>query len=381
MSEPTLDSLEPTEPSSLPTGILPGQTLREFLRDKTIQSLEPLADDQIQPASLDLRLGRKAYRVRASFLPGRNATVQEKLTTFSMREIDLTDGAVLERGCVYLVPLQEHLALRRGISGLANPKSSTGRLDVFTRLITDRSDEFDRVRNAYKGPLYLEIAPRTFSILARAGARLAQLRLRRGNPLSTDTGLRRLQEEVTLVHAEDAGRRIDNGIPLTVDLLGEGAGAVIGWRAKPYTDLVDIDRIGQYEPHDFWDPIHANLRGDLVLDPNGFYILASREAVTVPPDQAAEMAPFNPVHGEFRVHYAGFFDPGFGWAEAGGQGSRAVLEVRSFEVPFVIEHGQVVARLMYERMAERPERLYGQGIGSNYQRQGLKLGKQFKATR
>jgi dCTP deaminase len=381
MSDPTLETFDQTEPGNLPTGILSAQTLREFLRDRTIQSLDPVAEDQIQPASLDLRLGRKAYRIRASFLPGREATVQEKLETFSMREIDLTSGAVLERGCVYLVPLQEHLALRKGVSGLANPKSSTGRLDVFTRLITDRSDAFDRVRPAYKGPLYLEIAPRTFSILARAGARLAQLRLRRGNPLSTDTALRRLQDEVTLVHAEDAGRRIDNGIPLTVDLQGEGAGAVIGWRAKPYTDLIDLDRVGQYEPHDFWDPIHANMRGDLVLDPNGFYILASREAVTVPPDQAAEMAPFNPVHGEFRVHYAGFFDPGFGWAEAGGQGSRAVLEVRSFEVPFVIEHGQVVARLMYEKMAERPERLYGQGIGSNYQRQGLKLGKQFKAAR
>jgi dCTP deaminase len=373
-----IDQGDSPESTGLPTGILPAQSLREFLRDKTIQSLTELDTDQIQPASLDLRLGRKAYRIRASFLPGREATVAEKLASFSMREIDLTDGAVLERGCVYLAPLQEHLALRRGISGLANPKSSTGRLDVFTRLITDRSDEFDRVRPAYKGPLYLEIAPRTFSILARAGARLAQLRLRRGSPLSTDTGLRRLQEEVTLVHAEDAGRRIDNGIPVTVDLKGDAPGAIIGWRAKPYTDLIDLDRIGGYDPHDFWDPVHANARGDLILDPNGFYILASREAVTVPPDQAAEMAPFNPVHGEFRVHYAGFFDPGFGWAEAGGQGSRAVLEVRSFEVPFVIEHGQIVARLMYEKMAERPERLYGQGIGSNYQRQGLKLGKQFK---
>jgi len=372
------DAQASTESTNLPTGILPAQTLRELLRDKTIQSLSPLDEDQIQPASLDLRLGKVAYRVRASFLSGRGSTVADKLATFSMREIDLTDGAVLERGCVYLVPLLEHLALRKGISGLANPKSSTGRLDVFTRLITDRSDEFDRVRSAYKGPLYLEIAPRTFSILARTGTRLAQLRLRRGSPLSSDTALKRLHEEVTLVHGEEAGRRIENGIPVTVDLKGEGENAIVGWRAKPYTGLIDLERVGQYDPLEFWDPVRANARGDLVLDPNGFYILASREAVTVPPDQAAEMAPFNPVHGEFRVHYAGFFDPGFGWAEAGGQGSRAVLEVRSFEVPFVIEHGQIVARLMYERMAERPERLYGQGIGSNYQRQGLKLGKQFK---
>lgn len=372
------DALASTESATLPTGILPAQTLRELLRDKTIQSLSPLDEDQIQPASLDLRLGKVAYRVRASFLSGRGSTVQDKLATFSMREIDLTDGAVLERGCVYLVPLLEHLALRKGISGLANPKSSTGRLDVFTRLITDRSDEFDRVRSAYKGPLYLEIAPRTFSILARTGTRLAQLRLRRGSPLSSDTALKRLHEEVTLVHGEEAGRRIENGIPVTVDLKGEGENAIVGWRAKPYTGLIDLERVGQYDPLEFWDPVRANARGDLVLDPNGFYILASREAVTVPPDQAAEMAPFNPVHGEFRVHYAGFFDPGFGWAEAGGQGSRAVLEVRSFEVPFVIEHGQIVARLMYEKMAERPERLYGQGIGSNYQSQGLKLGKQFR---
>jgi dCTP deaminase len=377
MTERALELAEAAEPASLPTGILPVQSLRELLRDKQVQSLEPIGEDQLQPASLDLRLGKTAYRVRASFLPGRDATVVEKLATFSMREIDLADGAVLERGCVYLVPLQEHLALRKGISGLANPKSSTGRLDVFTRLITDRSGEFDRVRSAYKGPLYLEVAPRTFSVLARAGTRLAQLRLRRGNPLSSDTALRRLHEEVTLVHGEEAGRQIDNGIPVTVDLKGAGPGTIVGWRAKPYTDLIDLERISHYDPHEFWEPIRANESGNLILDPNGFYILASREAVTVPPDQAAEMAPFNPLHGEFRVHYAGFFDPGFGSAEAGGQGSRAVLEVRSFEVPFVIEHGQVVARLIYERMAERPDRLYGQG-GSSYQAQGLKLGKQFR---
>ncbi|MBM3502840.1 MAG: 2'-deoxycytidine 5'-triphosphate deaminase [Alphaproteobacteria bacterium] len=377
-----------TEPSATSetysTGILPSQTLRECIRDRIIGSLlDPLGEDQIQPASIDLRLSGRAFRVRASFLPGERYTVKEKIDVFGMHEIDLREGAVLERGCVYIVPLQEALRLPRRLYGVANPKSSTGRLDVFTRLITDHGTEFDRVEEGYKGPLYAEISPRTFSVVVRQGSRLLQLRLRRGTPRPTDAMARRLQEEVGLIGTPEIAegelaKRIHGGVPVSVDLKGQGDRALVGYKAKAHAGLVDVDRVGGYAIDDYWDPIHANAGRTLILDPNAFYILASKEAVTVPPDYAAEMAPFNPLHGEFRVHYAGFFDPGFGFTAAGGEGSRAVLEVRSYEVPFLLEDGQIVGKLLYERLTATPDRIYGQNLGSNYQRQGLKLSKHFR---
>ena len=386
MTEPlTTLPLSPSDESEIAarhtTGILPSQVLRELIRDKVIVSTTPLEDDQVQPASIDLRLGATAFRVRASFLPGDTVTVEEKIEILGMHAIDLTDGAVLEKGCVYIVPLMESLRLGKREFAVANPKSSTGRLDIFTRLIPDRATEFDRVIGPYRGPLYAEISPRTFSVLVRKGSRLDQIRLRRGSPLATDTALRRLHEEVGLIHTpDDAGpvQRISKGLPVTVDLRGEKTGGLVGYKAKAHTDVIDIDRAGAYDIAHYWESIAATESGTLILDPNAFYILASKEAVTVPPDHAAEMAPFNPLHGEFRVHYAGFFDPGFGYAEAGGAGARAVLEVRSFEVPFMLEHGQVVGRLMYERLTAVPDRLYGGGIGSSYQHQGLALSKHFK---
>ena len=360
------------------TGIVPSQGLRELIRDKVIVAARPIGEDQIQPASIDLRLGSPAYRVRASFLPGEGATVRDKIDVFCMHELDLREGAVLEKGCVYIVPLMESLRLGKRTYGVANPKSSAGRLDVFTRLITDHSSEFDRVKGPHRGPLYAEISPRAFSILAREGSRLLQLRLRRGSPPPTDTALRRLHEEVPLVQSEDGKEDIKHGIAVTVDLRGERTDGLIGYKAKTHTDLIDIDKTDFYDPLDYWEPIRANREDTIILNPNEFHILASKETVTVPPDHAAEMAPFNPLHGEFRVHYAGFFDPGFGHAESGGGGARAVLEVRSFEVPFLLEHGQVVGRLVYERLTAVPDKLYGPGIGSAYQRQGLVLSKQFK---
>ena len=379
------------------TGLLPSQAIRELIRERGILSAETIGEDQIQPASLDLRLGGPAYRVRASFLPGPEATVREKIEALGMHEIDLSGGAVLEKGCVYIVPLMEGLRLGKRVYGVANPKSSTGRLDLFTRLITDHAIEFDRVRGAYKGPLYAEISPRAFSVLVRQGSRLIQLRLRRGSPPATDTQLKKLHEEIPLVHSEggedDVAKRISKGIPVTVDLGGSGgtggaaggaqaAGGLeagfVGYKAKAHAGLIDVDAVSRYDALEYWEPIAARAGGTIILDPRAFYILASREAVTVPPDHAAEMVPFNPLQGEFRVHYAGFFDPGFGYSESGGAGSRAVLEVRSFEVPFLLEHGQVVGRLIYERLTDVPDKIYGTGIGSSYQRQGLRLSKQFK---
>ena len=388
MSEPA-EALFPdadarTEAPLHATGIVPAQEIRALIRERHILSLKPISEGQIQPASIDLRLASPAYRVRASFLPGPGVSVREKIDALTMHEIDLGPGAVLEKGCVYIVPIMESLKLGKRVSGMANPKSSSGRLDVFTRLITDEATTFERVRTAYKGPLYVEISPRAFSIVVREGDSLNQLRIRRGSPPATDTAMRKLHEEVGLVHSDSGQENISRGIAVTVDLRGgngagsTGGGAIIGYRAKRHTDLIDIARVNHYDPRDYWEPILAERDSGLTLNPGDFYILVSREAITVPPDHAAEMVAYDTLNGEFRVHYAGFFDPGFGFAESGGAGARAVLEIRSHEVPFMLEHGQVVGRLIYERLTDIPDKIYGRDIGSNYQRQGLALAKQFK---
>jgi dCTP deaminase len=356
-------------------GILPARQLALLCESGEIRTGRPLDADQIQPASLDLRLGDWAYRVRASFLPGPRQTVAERLKSLVLHRVALAEGAVLETGCVYIVPLLESLALPRGVAAAANPKSSTGRLDIFTRVITDHAQEFDTVPDGYEGPLYAEISPRTFSILARTGSRLSQIRFRAGASLASDAVIRALHAKESLISEGIAN--IDNGLALTVDLAGGATDMPVGFRARRHAGLVDVDRKAALEVADFWEPIWE--RGSLVLDPDQFYILASREAVRVPATHAAEMVPFNPLVGEFRVHYAGFFDPGFGDASGNGQGSRAVLEVRSHEVPFILEDGQIIGRLVYEPLTEPPTHVYGQGIGSNYQRQGLKLSKHFKA--
>ena len=357
-------------------GILPDRMIAALAASGGILPSTDFVPDQIQPASLDLRLGEVAYRVRASFLPGRT-TVAERIDGLKLHEISLSDGAVLETGCVYIVPLLESLALPDDISAAANPKSSTGRLDVFTRVIADELRGFDRIEAGYHGPLYAEISPRTFPVLVREGSRLSQIRFRRGHALLDAPALRALHARERLVDADDVD--VGEGVAVGVDLSGLGPGGLVGYRAKRHTGLIDVERRAGYAVLDFWEPMQARPDKSLILDPNEFYILASKEAVQVPPDYAAEMVPFDPLVGEFRVHYAGFFDPGFGYAGAGGKGARAVLEVRSREVPFVLEHGQIVGRLVYEKMIGKPDKLYGSGIGSNYQAQSLKLSKHFKA--
>jgi dCTP deaminase len=336
----------------------------------------PFVESQIQPASLDLRLGDTAFRMRASFLPGPGATVAERIEDLKLHEIDLTDGAVLETNCVYVVPLLESLALPQHISATANPKSSTGRLDVFTRVIADGTRRFDTIEPGYHGPLYAEISPKTFPVLLREGSRLSQIRFRVGDAVLDGAALEALHGQERLVDIDDAD--LSHGVALSVDLTGENSSGFVGYRAKRHTGVIDVDRRAGYSADEFWEPIRARDDRSLILDPGEFYILASKEAVQVPPNFAAEMVPFDPLVGEFRVHYAGFFDPGFGYAGAGGKGSRAVLEVRSREVPFILEHGQVVGRLIYEKLLATPDALYGQRIGSNYQAQGLKLSKHFR---
>jgi len=371
--------VEDLEAAAYSTGILPAQELERQVRvSKEIYAVDEIQDDQFQPASLDLRLGPVAYRVRASFLPGRESTVEQRLGDLAMHKMDISNGGVLERGCVYIVPLLEHLSLRHRTSAMGNPKSSTGRLDIFTRLITDHGTEFDRIREQYKGPLYAEVSPRTFSVLVRKGSRLNQIRIRRGNPPNTDGALKRLQEELQVVGSDISEDEIRNGLPISVDVRGGASGGLIGYKAKNHAGLIDIDKVRYYDIRDYWEPVYAPHRGGLVLDPADFYILASREPVKVPPTHAAEMIAYDTLVGEFRVHYAGFFDPGFGHPDAGGEGARAVLEVRSYEVPFVIEDGQVVGRLTYERLTSQPNRLYGSGMNSSYQSQGIALSKHFK---
>jgi len=376
-----------TAPASLagPSGVLPRQDIRKLVHRGMVRSTSgAFSESQYQPASLDLRLGHKAYRVRASFLPGPNKSVAQMLADLTQDEVSLEEGAILEKNCVYVVELMESLhELPATISAFANPKSSTGRLDVFTRLIADRSEAFDSVAGGYSGKLYAEISPSSFSIKVRKGSRLNQLRFRRrGSGQEEAEGFRVSDRELREVHRHtalvDGPATIRNGLLFSIHL-GDAEGEIIGYQAQRFTDVIDVDRVGGYEIDDFWTPIPAK-RKRLILDPHQFYILASKERIHIPPAFAAEMAPIDPAMGEFRVHYAGFFDPGFGVGAGGVPGSRGVLEVRSHEVPFLLEDGQVVGRLAFERMAAEPDALYGAIGTSNYQGQALKLSKHFRSA-
>lgn len=361
------------------TGILPYQDIARLVGSGQINAAAPVDDAQIQPASLDLRLGATAWRVRASFLPGKGTPVSAKIERMMMHRIDLTQPTVFEKGCVYIAELMETLQLPADISGKSNPKSSTGRLDIFTRLIADGGIEFESVPEGYQGKLYIEIVPRTFSVLAQQGARLNQMRFVRGTPPSNQK-LDQLPSADSMVYTgNDApmAAMISDGLWISVDLEG-GGGDFVGYRAKQHAPLIDLARVSYYDPMEFWEPLKSEAHRSLVLNPDDFYILMSRERIRIPPEFAASMVPYDPSVGEFRIHYAGFFDPGFGYGNNDVNGARAVLEVRSHEVPFLIEHGQGVGRLIYERLLGKPDRLYGVNIGSNYQAQGLKLSKQFK---
>jgi len=373
-------------------GVLSSQEILELIHKNVITSENGIEKDLIQPASIDLRLGIKAWRVPASFLPGKGNKVSSRLKDLAMHEFSLIDGAVLECGCVYIVKLLENVSLTDNLTGIANPKSSTGRLDVFTRLIVDGAMEFEEVPAGYQGPLYAEISPRTFSVLVRTGSRLNQLRLRRGQSFTSDKEMEILQEHVGLVRNQDninLPDKIKNGVPLSVDLVGENG--LIGYKARKHSMLIDIDKPNHYKRELFWEKItvedllyrggdykNKNNQGSLILSPDAFYILASKEYVSVPSKYAAEMRAYDTKVGEFRAHYAGFFDPGFGLTELGASKTKAVLEVRSHDVPFLIEQDQTVCRLVYEPMANVPSILYGEaGSSNNYQAQGLKLAKHF----
>ncbi len=363
------------------TGLLPSQKLSRLVELGYVRAAAPIEADQIQPSSIDLRLGSTAYRVSASFLPGSNTTVANKLKDLVVEEIDLSRPAQLARNHVYIVPLMEELNLPQFLSGKANPKSTTGRLDVFTRLLCDYTDEFDQVPNGFKGGLFAEIVPRTFDVIVRQGTKLSQLRLVRGKPAPSGTRLSELHQSEGLVYSDDevlTPMISKKSLWLSLDLKGTNGSEIVGYKAKRGAAPVDLSRVGYYDPAEYWEAIRRPERSAIVLEADEFYILASKERVRIPPDYAAEMVPFDPSVGEFRIHYAGFFDPGFGCRSDDLRGTHAVLEVRSHGIPFLVEDGQKIGRLIFEQMLAVPAKLYGGTIGSSYQFQGLALSKQFK---
>ena len=364
------------------TGILPSQFIRHLVSSGRIRSAQPISDEQIQPASIDLRLGSRAYRVRASFLPGKNATVEAKLQSLALAELDLSCEQIFEPGCVYIVALMEELALGEDISAKANPKSTTGRLDIFIRLLVDSGEEFERIPRGYQGKLYAEIVSRTFPIAVREGMRLNQLRFIRGRERMSDKMLASLDRQEGLVYNDDeptaVKAHIQQGLWIRLDLRGDREDEVVAFKAKRNAPVIHLNKVDFYEGEDFWEPIRSRAGRGVLLDPGDFYLLASKEKIRVPPSVAAEMVPFDPLVGEFRIHYAGFFDPGFGYGSSDIRGTKAVLEVRAHEVPILMEDNQKVGRLIYSELMAVPDKVYGPSIGSSYQQQGLTLSKQFK---
>ena len=363
-------------------GVLPDLQIRKAIGDGVIRAEAGIADAAVQPASLDLTLGPKAYRLRCSFLPDAKS-VTEKLAEHSMGEFDLRDGAILERNRPYLIELREGLALPASLRAKANPKSSTGRLDIFTRVITDRSYRFDEIGAGYDGGLWLEVVSRSFTVRVREGLSLNQLRLFVGEPRVSDAGIRSIHGGgEPLLYLDGAvvptGHvAVADGLFMSLDLR-KAEGRIVGYRAKKNSQLLDLSAVERYDPDLFWEPIVPERADRLILEPEEFYLLLSAESVSVPPAYAAEMTAYDPTSGELRTHYAGFFDPGFGYDRGGRlKGSRATLEVRAHDVPFMVEHRQPVCKLSFDRMLEPPHALYGEEIGSHYQSQQVTLSKHF----
>ena len=367
--------------TTYPDGVLPYEEIKALIEYEAITATRPIDDAQVQPASLDLRLGDIAYQIRASFLPGPRARVLEAMEGLEIQRFSIEDGAVLQRDAVYIIPLIEGLNLPGRTFAKANAKSTTGRLDVFARLIVDYGEFFDRVPPGHVGPLYIEVAPKTFNIRVRSGTRLNQLRFLRGVSARSDTSQKATASEALVYNAagEPASAEVSDGLPFSVDLEGADETGIVGWKALKDAPLIEFDRVNYYDPLQFWAPIRRPGKRRLILEKDEFYILGSKERVRVPPAYAAGMLPYDPEMGELRVHYAGFFDPGFGYGEGGIRGTRAILEVRSYLVPCALSHGQRIGRLVYERLLSVPGKLYGVGAtGSSYQHQGRGLGKPFR---
>ena len=369
-------------PASL-RGVVPSQGLWQAVEEGWISSGDfRIRRQSIQPASIDLRLADHAWALRCSFLPSAGTAVMDRVKDLALDRVDLRHGATLERDRPYLIPLIEELDLPRHVRAKANPKSSTGRLDVFTRVITDGNHRFDEIPAGYRGKLYLEVVPRSFAVRVEERLSLNQLRLAAGDPRVGDRDLLRIHEEFPLLYIDQhalpsADLSISDGLFLSVDLSGPH-NRIVGYRAKKNSYRLDMAKLHHYRWRDYWEPVTPEAGGRIVLDPEVFYLLISAEGVCVPPSYAAEMMAYDPTAGELRTHYAGFFDPGFGYDATGRRfGSRAALEVRARDVPFMVEHRQPICKLAFEHMLAIPDRLYGSDVGSNYQGQETMLSKHF----
>lgn len=354
--------------------ILPSQQLRELIRQGCITADEEIEETQIQPASIDLRLGDFAYELSSSFLPRNYTDIFSKVSELQLRirEIDLNEPAVLKANHVYLVQLQEELELPANIEARANPRSTSGRADLFTRLLCDYSNEFEAVPPGYRGKLFVEIVPRTFDICVRKGTRVNQIRL----GLVEENGSSYLPPLTTTFNNSSNSTALPE--LLSVSLMADTESGVVGYIAKPNAPVLDFDKVASHERDDFWEPIFQNHSSSFILEPEAFYILRSLEGVAIPPNLAAELIPYDPSFGEFRVHYAGFLDPGFGYNLTNAKGTPVVLEVRVRDVRFLVEHKQPIARILYYELLEESDKVYGSAIGSSYQTQKISLGKQFR---
>ena len=377
----TLDKILQKKHGYLPHQLISVLYCLEMIRTKTL-----LDNNQIQPVSLDLRLGCIAYRIQSSFLP-ENESVESKLKELQLYSVDIKEGGILEKGAVYLIPLMEELVFPQGLHGLTNPKSSTGRLDMFTRVIVDNGHRFDEIPSGYCGKLYLEVISRTFPVRVKAGLKLNQIRVFKGNPKFLDNDLKTEYKKKPMLYNNNGAHipenqvKVDNGLFIGVDLAGKPGKTIVAYKAKHNSQVIDLTKIRHYDPKDFWEPVYPLKKNRLILEPESFYIMVSKEKICIRPNLLAEMAAYEPNSGELRTHYAGFFDPGFGWfGEKKGtlQGTKAVMEVRPHDVPFMVEDGQTFCRLKFEKTIKPPTMVYGQGINSNYTLQGLALSKYFK---
>ncbi|MCA8956797.1 MAG: 2'-deoxycytidine 5'-triphosphate deaminase [Planctomycetes bacterium] len=362
-------------------GILVYQQIRDLVASGCLSSNPAISPAQIQPSSLDLRLATRGYRVRSGFLPER-CSVSERLEETTLYAFDLTDGAILEKGNCYVIPLLEQIVEPLPYEIRANPKSSTGRLDLFTRVLVDHHGRFEQVPPGYVGPMFLEVVPRSFPVRVRTGLSLCQIRFSTGHAVLTDDELRAEYARRPLL-LDDHGApipldqaRIDNGLCMGVAIQRDlDLRSHIGFVARRYTGVLDMAADNQHEHHEFFELIHEPVNHRYIVEPEEFYIFASKERIRVPRHLAAEMAPYEIGIAELRTNYAGFFDNGFG----GEHGTRAVLEVRPHDVPFLVEDGQVFFKLRFFKTSEAPQVAYGDAkLESHYQGQGLKLSKHFR---
>lgn len=367
-------------------GVLSYQIIKRYVTENKIYSKKKIEDWQIQPNTLDLRLGNIGYRVRTSFLSVDSA-VSKKIGDYVMYEINLAQGAILEKGCVYVIPLMESLNLPNDIYGKTNPKSSVGRLDVFTRVISDANYRYNAISEGYQGKLYVEISPISFTIKVKEGDSINQLRLLKGNNVRlSDSELKAWYRKMPLLYNEK-GKAIplsktifSDGLHMRIDLKYSKKKRVIGFKSKKNSTVIEISKRNYYPIDHFWERLYSDNKSSLILQPEEFYIFASKERVVIPPGLCGEVIPYDPENGEMRVHYAGFFDSGFGHvrSQQGYVGAKAVLEIRPHDVPFLIEDGQIIFRMVFDKNNVRPDHLYGHGIKSSYQCQDLKLSKHFK---